>query len=255
MNVKNICIILIVAAAIASTYLYLKKKSLAPTTDPNVLVVGTSADFPPFSFNKDGVIVGFDIDLATEICKHLNKKMVLKDMPFDTLIPQLQLGTMHIIAAGMTATPERAQKVNFTKPHLLSDPLIVITLAKNPPITSLDELNGKDVVVNEGYTADTYMSKLQGPILKRLPSTSDAFMAINNGRGYAFVTARNTVKAFFDQYGAQKYNVYEIPGTSENDALLVSKKYPALLDQVQKVLDAMQADGSLQNIKKKWGLA
>jgi ABC-type amino acid transport substrate-binding protein len=255
MNVKNSILLLIVIAGISTSYYILKKKSCAANAaDSTQLIVGTSADFPPFSFIKDGEIVGFDIDLAHEICHRLNKKMELKDMPFDTLIPQLQLGKMHMIAAGMTATPERAERVNFTKPHLVGEPLVVITISKNP-ITSLKELNNKEVVVNEGYTADTYMSKQQGPVLKRLPTVADAFMALNSGRAYAFVTARNSVKTFFDQHGTDKYSMFVIPETSENSALVISKKFPELLQCVQQALDALEADGTLQALKVKWGLA
>lgn len=254
MNYKNSILFLIVIAGISTSYYMLKKKTCAADTDSTRLIVGTSADFPPFSFIKDGEIVGFDIDLAREVCNRLNKKMELKDMPFDTLVPQLQLGRMQMIAAGMTATPERTERVNFTKPYLVGEPLVVITLAKNP-ITALNQLQTKNVVVNEGYTADTYMSKQEGIVLKRLPNISDAFMALNSGRAYAFVTARNSVKTFFDQHGIGKYSMFIIPNTAENSALVISKKFPELLPCVQQALDALETDGTLQALKVKWGLA
>lgn len=109
---------------------YFSKKQPIRVADESVLMVGTAAEFPPFEFIKNDEIVGFDIDLIKEVAQRLEKKLVLKDMPFTTLIPQLQNGSLHILAAGLTPTPERARVMLFTKPYLETDSLVVITLAK-----------------------------------------------------------------------------------------------------------------------------
>ena len=77
----------------------------------NILVVGTNAEFAPFSFREGNKIVGFDIDIAREVCQRLGKEMELKDMPFDALLPELTLGSVHFVAAGMSCTEERAKRV------------------------------------------------------------------------------------------------------------------------------------------------
>jgi polar amino acid transport system substrate-binding protein len=221
----------------------------------NNLIVGTTADFPPFEFIENTKIVGFDIDIITEVAKRLEKKIEFKNMPFDTLIPELQLGKIHLIGAGLTETPERAQQGLFTKPFLSGVPLVAISLKKNTPITNLSDLTGKTVAVNTGYTADMFMSKVEGPILQRLPAAAEAFLAVQTGRVYAFVTALNTVKPFFEKYGTDEFNIFTIPDTDENNALLISKKYPDLLPQIQKALDDMKNDGTIDILMKKWKLA
>jgi arginine/lysine/histidine transporter system substrate-binding protein len=123
-------------------------------------------------------------------------------MPFTTLIPQIQSGNLHVIAAGLTPTPERERVMFFTKPYLESDPLVVVSLAKNPKINSLDDLKGKTVIVNEGFSAERYMSALEGIDLKRLPTVADAFLSLQSGRADAFVVAANSIKPFFKQYSA-----------------------------------------------------
>ena len=219
----------------------------------HTLVVGTSADYPPFAFVQDDKVVGFDIDIIQEVAKRLHKKIDIQDMPFTTLIPLLQLGKIQVIASGMTETLERSARVLFTKPYLTGDQLIVITLAGNP-VSSLSELKGKEVIVNDGYTADLYMSKIEGPELKRLKTPAEAFLALKAGRGFAYVTARNTVKPFFDQYGQQDFALFAIPDSRENVSLAVSKKYPELVPMLQNVLDTMQQDGTLTTLQEKWGL-
>lgn len=221
--------------------------------DKNLIIVGTNADFPPFAFVKHGKIVGFDIDIIEEISKKINKKIELKNMSFGVLLPSLQLGTIHVIAAGLTSTPERAKRVLFTTPYLDDGPLVIVSLKSNP-IYSIQDLQKNEVVVNEGYTADQYISKIPGLAIRRLKSPAEAFLAVKSGRSAAFITAATTVKPFFDQYGEQMFNVAEIPGTGENSCIAVAPQYPELLKEIQAALDTMHQDGSLSALRAKWGL-
>jgi arginine/lysine/histidine transporter system substrate-binding protein len=157
---------------------------------PATLLIGTSADFKPFSFvNEAGDFDGFDIELIQEISKRLNIPFTISDMPFEVLIPQLQLGSLHIVAAGMTPTPERANKVAFSSLYISHDPLCILSRIDNP-ITNVDQLKDKVVIVNQGYTADIQFSKKPELNLLRLPSVADALLALNAHRGDAFITAQ-----------------------------------------------------------------
>lgn len=256
------CFANIMQALLVTIALYGVLFFMTPTKKPqpkvnanNMLVVGTTADFPPFEFVLDSKIVGFDIDIVNEVAKRIGKEISFKNLPFDTLLSELQLGNVHLLASGLTPTPEKAKRVLFTKPYISDIPLIVISLAKNPPFTSMEELTRKNLVVNAGYTADMYMSKIEGPVLTRLPSAAEGFLAVKSGRADAFVTAKNTVKPFLDKQPANTFNIYVIPDTNESDALAISKKYPELLPKVQHALDAMEKDSTIKTLMKKWKLA
>ncbi len=244
-------IIAIVLAFLAYSWLKSDKKR-DTLSNSNTIIVGTSADFKPFSFKQDGAIVGFDIDLVREVCKRLGKTMELRDMPFELLIPQLQLGSVHVVAAGMTPTPVRAERVFFSQPYLSGDSLIVLTQAQNPPLMNISDLDGKEVIVNQGYTADSYMSGRQGPLLKRLPSVADALLALTSGRAYAFVTASNTIKPFFEHYSKAAFNTFTIDGTQESTALAISRRYPELAQHIDQIITQLVSDGTLASLKEKW---
>jgi len=248
--------ILIALSLMTLTIWYTKQKKLTPQTITDTLIVGTNAEFPPFSFMENNKIVGFDIDIITQIAERFGKKITIKEMPFDALIPEVQLGNIQIIAAGISPTLERAKRVFFTKPYLTNNPLVIITLSSNPPIKGIEDLAGKEVAVNEGYVSDMYMSTITGPIVIRLSSASivDGILALQSGRAYAFVTAQASVKPFFKKYGTKKFQVVPIPETDESYALAVSKKYPELFSHIQTILDNMKQDGTLQTIKQKWEL-
>ena len=220
--------------------------------DNSKLAVGTAADFPPFAFFEDDKMVGFEIDIVNEVAKRLGKEIEIENRPFDILLTELQSGRLQVVAAGLTATEERAKRVNFTKPYLKGEPFVVMTLKKHPAITDMKDLNGKSVIVNDGYTADMYMSEIKGPLLTRRQAPAEAILALKNGHAFAFVTALNTVKPFLDQFGRDEFNLFKIPDTEENCALAISKKHPELLPEVQKVLNAMIKDKTIEQLKKKW---
>lgn len=245
----------IVALIVLGALRIFSRKQIIRLTDETILRVGTAAEFPPFEFIKDGELVGFDIDLIHAVAQKLGKKIIIKDMPFTTLIPQAQRGSLQILASGLTPTPERAEELLFTKPYLMSDPLMVVTLAKNSPMNSIDDLKGKSVIVNDGFSAERYMSEISGIDLKRLPTVADAFLSLNSGRADAFVTAANTLKPFFKQASPAHYSTFIIPNTNDQTAFAISKKYPQLLEEVQKALDALEHDGFIETLKTKWDIA
>lgn len=217
------------------------------------LIVGTSADFPPFSFrDKDNNIVGFDIDVIKEVTKRLDMDLDLTDRPFALLLPQIELGQIHAIAAGMTPTTERAKRVTFTKPYLAGNPLLFVTLAKQPQINSIEDLKGKEVIVNTGYTADLYLSKIPEIKLIRLTKVADALAALEQGKGYAFASAAFSLQPYVKD-DKERFNYFRFEEADESSALALSKKLPQeFADRVQKVLDDMESDGTLDALRKKW---
>ena len=247
-------ILLILSLITLAVWYTKRKKPVSQTTD--TLLVGTNAEFPPFSFMENNKIVGFDIDIIKHVGQRLGKKIVIKDMPFDALILEIQLGNIQVIAAGMSPTVQRAKRVFFTEPHLTDNPLVIITLASTSPIKGVADLTDKEVAVNEGYVSDLYMSDIDGPIIIRLSSASvsDGILALKSGRAYAFVSSQAAIEPFFKKYGTKEFQIVSIPGTDEPDALAVSKKYPALFERIQTIVGDMKQDGTLQAIKQKWGL-
>ncbi len=219
---------------------------------PNSLLVGTNAEFPPFCYIENKEIVGFDIDVAKEVARRLGKQIKFKDMPFDALIPDVVLGHVDFVAAGLSYTEERAKRVSFTKSYLSEDPLALLTSSQHS--LGMDNLKGKTVVVVEGFTADFLMTSKEGINLIRLGNQTDGFMAIKSGRADAFVTAKSTVDAFFELQDPSLFAVKDIEGTGETCALVVPKSKPKMLRDIQQALDSMEADGTINQLKTKWKL-
>lgn len=92
----------------------------------NAVVVGVSPDYPPVIFESDGEIVGIEADLAHLVGDTLDRPIVFKRYPFPGLIEALERGDVDVIMSGLSITPERSQRVRFTRPYLQVGQLALI---------------------------------------------------------------------------------------------------------------------------------
>ena len=110
------------------------------------LVVGTSADYPPYEFhteiNGKDTIVGFDIDIAKYIADDLGVELEIVDMAFDNLLMSLANDEFDMVIAGLTKDDERAKTTDFSKPYLESKNLILVRTADAGKYTDLNSLKG-----------------------------------------------------------------------------------------------------------------
>jgi len=248
-----IIIILIITTSFICLWHFTKKNTII-SQKIKTITIGTNAEYPPYTFIKNNKIVGFDIDITKEIFRRIKRKYTMQDMSWSALIPAIQLNQIQVIAAGITATPQREKHTLFTKPYIEGDPLLIVTLAKNPPIKTVQELKDKKVLVDEGYTADTYISNIQGVKLQRISSSVQGFLALKSERADAYVIAKSSAKQFFEKYGEKAFNTTEIKDATESYSLAVSKKHPELLIAIQKALLEMEKDGTINTLKIKWKL-
>lgn len=88
--------------------------------------MGTNAAFFPFEYTEGSQVVGFDATMAQYIANDYGKNLEIQDMAFDGLIAALQSDAIDFIAAGMTATEERRQNVDFSEPYYSSKQVIIV---------------------------------------------------------------------------------------------------------------------------------
>lgn len=251
---KGIIIAGLLALSAGLFFLVKKKKcGCVSSVTNNLLIVGTNAEYPPFTFIQNGEITGLDIDLMKEVAKRLGKEIEWRDMPFTTLLPQLQMGNIQIIAAGLTPTAERAKQAFFATPHLQGEAFVIVARKPNKVPETLEGLKGKNLIVNEGFVADEYLTK-NGIEARKLPTVADAFLALQSGRADFFVSGKAPLKPFFDQYGTNDFEIEPLVGApQESVALLVSKQHSELFKQIDQMVQQIAEDGTLTALKRKWG--
>jgi len=92
------------------------------------IIVGTSADYPPFEFVDPNTkkIVGLDVDIVEAVAKELGVSVKWEDMPFDSLIAAAETGKIDMIAAAMGLKAERIPKLDYSIAYLLGDNVLVV---------------------------------------------------------------------------------------------------------------------------------
>ena len=122
------------------------------------ITVYTESGFAPFEFVYDGAVVGLDIAIMNEVAVNLGKKVVVTDAVFDTLPTHLETAQGDaVIAAGLTINAERAEKMDFSNVYYSST--LVIVADKDAPISSVKDLAGKKVGVQQGTSGDLIITK------------------------------------------------------------------------------------------------
>ncbi|MCP4214486.1 MAG: transporter substrate-binding domain-containing protein [bacterium] len=113
------------------------------------LVVGTSADYPPYEFHllndKDGDLVGIDIDIAKVIAEELGVKLEIKDIIFSKIFAALENGNIDLGIAGLHPTDERKKKANFSEIYYQAIQSIVVRKENTSLIKTIEDLRGKKV--------------------------------------------------------------------------------------------------------------
>lgn len=154
-HLKNLVALLLLAVLVLGGCA--KKEAgdkLAQVKKAGKLIIGTSADYPPYEFHsvKDGkdVIVGFDIQIAEEIAKDLGVTLEIKDMQFDGLLAALQAGTIDIVISGMTPTEERKQSVDFTTTYYYAVHGVMVRAKDVEKYATVDALKGAKLSAQKG---------------------------------------------------------------------------------------------------------
>lgn len=221
--------------------------SKTPTIDAikanGKLVVLTNASFPPFEYiSSTGEIVGVDIDSAQAIADKLGVSLEMVDMDFDLLIDALKNGKGDLVAAGMTARPDRAEIIDFSIIYI-SMGLKVIVPA-NSDIKSFDQLDGKKIAVQEATTADIYAQEnYKNATILSFKSAIDAGNAVKTGNADAAII--DLLPAEYMAANSSEIVLMDDLLSAEDTAMGVAKGKEDLLAVVNETLKELMESGKL----------
>ena len=116
----------------------------------------TEASFAPFEYYSDGKIVGVDVDIANEVAKRLGKKLVVKDVSFDSIITEVRSGKSDMGVAGISYTEERSKAVSFSDSYTVSRQVAIVR--KNSAFNNVNDMVCDKIAVQLGSIADGYVT-------------------------------------------------------------------------------------------------
>ena len=220
-----------------------------------VLVMATSADYPPYEFYEtakgSGEPVGFDIDIAKAITEKLGYTLEIEDMEFNGIIPALQSERVDFAMSGMTPTEERKQSVDFSE--IYYDAKNTIVSKADSGFTSYSDLAGKKVGVQLGSIqqgeAEDQAETIKMTIEPR-NKVSELVQELKAGRLDAAIVEDTVAKGYVDNDPDLDYSVVEID--AESGSAIAFPKGSALATEFDQALAELKESGKLEEFTKTW---
>lgn len=227
--------------------------------DDKTLVVGFDAEFPPYGYkDKTGEYVGFDLDLAEEVCRRRGWTLKKQPISWDSKDMELESDSIDCIWNGFTMNG-REKDYSWSEPYIDNSQVVLVN--KNSDIQKLTDLSGKIVVVQSDSSA---LAALMGEDAteenKKLAKSFEQLQQVGDYNSAIMNLESGAVDAICIDMGIARY---QISKHSESLRMLEEKvsteQYGigfkrTLRDEIQDTLDEMTADGTVQKIAKKYNL-
>ncbi len=234
----------------------------AAENDDTTLIVGFDAEFPPYGYkDESGEYVGFDLDLAQEVCDRQGWTLVKQPIDWDSKDMELNSGSIDCIWNGFTMNG-RENDYTWSTPYIDNSQVVIVP--KDSDIQSFSDLSGKIMVVQAdssalaAFTGDdaTKENKALAESFKDLQQVSDynsAFMNLESGVVDAICMDIGVASYQITSRGDQ-FRMLDERVSSEQYAIGFKKGNTELRNQVQSSMLDMLHDGTYEKIAKKWSL-
>ncbi len=228
-------------------------QSLKKVKDAGKLILGLDATFKPMGYtDENNEIVGFDIDVAEEVCKRLGVELVKQPINWDTLTTDLNVGKCDCVWNGLSINEERQEKMNLSEPYMKN--AMVFVVKGDSTVEKMADLKGKKISVQNGSSAQTILESCEikdditiSPIATNVEALQQLELGVVDAVFLDEVVADYEIKNSGKNYKKLAEGLEE-----EEYAIAFRKDDQALRDAVQKTLSEMKADGKLAEISTKW---
>lgn len=226
--------------------------SLQKVLDNGKLVLGLDATFKPMGYtDENDQIVGFDIDVATEVCSRLGITLETYGVNWDTKEVDLDAGTIDCIWNGLSVSEERQKVMLMSDPYMKNKMVFVVN--SDSDIATLDDLKGKTVSVQNGSTAQETLAAADISADITVTELSTNVEALNQLElGMCDAAFLDSVVADYEINSGRAFKVLDEGLYEEDYAIGFRLGDKALCDKINEILKEMKEDGKLAEISTKW---
>ena len=226
------------------------------TAERTQFIVGFDAEYPPYGYmDENGEYVGFDLDLAQEVCDRNGWELVKQPIDWNSKDMELNSGSIDCIWNGFTMTG-REDEYTFSDPYV--DNSIVFVVLTDSDIQTKDDLAGKVVVTQAGSSALTALTNEEDndenlalaasfASLEQVADYNTAFMELESGLVDAIAVDIGVAQYQLTSRG-DTFRQLEEPLSTEQYAIGFKLGNTELRDQVQATLNEMVEDGTFDEI-------
>ena len=219
------------------------------TKTEGVLTFGTNAEFPPFEFVAGTGVIdqydGIDMAIAKQIAEDNGMTAAIENMEFDSLLVALQNGQIDAAIAAMTVTEERKEAVDFSVPYYTATQVMIVK--EDSDIAAAADMADKKICVVQGYTGEICVNDM-GYSYEAFKKGTEAVLELVNGKCDVVVIDSATAQKYVDDNEGLKIVEDASAFESEEYAVAVQKGNTALLDMINKAIEAKLADGTISDL-------
>ena len=222
------------------------------------LKLGTESSYPPFTIMAaDGSMSGMEPELVRAMCKRMKAECEIVSMDFDALLPSLITGKIDGIVTQLNQTPERMEKVQFTRPIILNPEGFIVPKDWNKGYDNA-AFKGVRVAVQKGSVEASYVTKnLPDAIPVYYEGPDSIRLDLMAGRVVAVFGAKLIWSTeFIDSPDGRNWKIGEpdfwTAGEKVGNSWAVQKGEEELVETMNKALDSLIADCTFTEIRKKY---
>lgn len=260
MKNKLILILAIIIIAIVAVVFATKTKtketgdSLSRILNKNTFILGLDDSFPPMGYrDENNEIVGFDIEVAKEVCKRLGVQLVIQPISWNAKEQELNSYNIDCIWNGMSINEKRKEVMSLSDSYMTNRMIFVVKNESN--IQKLEDLTGKNIGVQSGSSAEETLeaSKVYSQA-NQIISYADnitAFMDMETNQTEA-VFVDEVLANYYIASNNKNYRILDEALDEEQYAIGFRKQDTELCNKVNEILKEMKIDGTLAKISTTW---
>ncbi|MBQ6507825.1 MAG: transporter substrate-binding domain-containing protein [Clostridia bacterium] len=252
MKKKLAVLLALVLVAVFSVSLAENTDRLSQIKERGYITIATEGDWAPYTYHDESnALVGYDVEIGQAIAEYLGVEARFNEAPWDSILAGVEAGRFDIACNGVSYTPERAEKYNFSTPYLYT-PSVLVVKDDNEQIKTVDDLKGKKTAntISSIYAgiAEEYGAEVAG-----VDTLADTIQQVIQGRVDATINAKVSIEDYLKehpdspikivQYLDGDINVFPVQKNESTDTLLAA---------VNEALQAMRDDGRLAELSMKY---
>ena len=218
---------------------------------PGVLTVCSDIPYPPFEFEQDGELTGYDVQLVEAIAEELGLGVNIIDSSFEAIESGASLTGCDVNASSISITEARQRVMAFTLPYLDDD--LVLVAATDSGITDVESAKGRRVGVQAATTGDEYAQQ-NGLSAVQFEDGGMQVQALQAGTVDALLGNQSVV--LYSLKDDPRFEVVEELPTGEQLGMAVAPHNAQLGSAVNRALQSLRNEGTMAELQERWfGLA
>lgn len=224
------------------------------------VLVGTSADYPPYEFVDDtGQKTGFDIDLMEEIAKRMGVKVEWVDMPFDSLIAAVKEGKIDMSISCFNYSEDRAKEVGFSKEYFTSEDSFIANKDFTGKIEKPEDVAAFKLGVQSGTVQDTWIKEnlidtklISEESVQHYERVDQAALDLEAGRIDILMADYVPAKALLKAHDGFQMLYHEAIASAGPINIVLPFKDEKIKAEVDQTIDALLSEGVIDQLATKY---